>query len=166
MCTSGTLFVTIFEICWNLKKKFKSCCKTACFWAICQFFEYVLKIIFFFNICILYIIMILCRDVRTSIRISPKNFQVRARNWHIFPASKLLKANFCLFFSSKMVPQLIMCLLCYNQFIISNCSKSTVDVTYRLYFGFVIIIFGEKYRKNGENRIRNFKSKDNHVFLL
>ena len=52
---------------WNLTKNFKSCCKTACFWAIFQFFEYVLKIIFF-NICILYIIIILCRFFLKSIR--------------------------------------------------------------------------------------------------
>ena len=31
---------------WNLKKKFKSCCKKACFWAIFQFFQYELKIFF------------------------------------------------------------------------------------------------------------------------
>ena len=58
---------------WNLKKNSKSCCKTACFWAIFQFFQYELKIIFF-GIYILCIIIILCRYVLKFIRDSQNFF--------------------------------------------------------------------------------------------
>ena len=42
----------------------------------------------------------------------------------------------------------------------------TIDLTWNSYFGLIVIIFGEKNRKNEKNRFLNFKSTYYIVYLF
>ena len=64
---------------------------------------WICALIHFFNICILYIIIILCKVFLKSIRDTHKFFQVCATNWHIFPARRLNRV-FAYFLAQKWSP--------------------------------------------------------------
>ena len=123
------------------------------------------------DICILCIIVILCRVLLKAIRNSKQFFQVCAHNSHIFPACRL-KRVFAYFWAqngtpTKYVPVVLQSIY-QSRFFKKYCRRNfgAIDLTYTSYFGFVAIIFGGKFRKNEKNLFLNFKSTYYSIYLF
>ena len=136
-----------------MKKKFKSYGRTRMFLGDFSIFWICALIHFFFNICILYIIIILCRVFLKSIRDTQIFFK------YVQPTgtfSQLVELSVFLLVSelkngppAEHVPVVLRSIYQFK-FFKKYCRRNfrTIDLTWNSYFLFVIIIFDEKYRKN------------------